>query len=158
MTRATRPGSIQSAVVQVYDSLGGIKNAAVDAGVSMSTLSYGTEVSDDRPGGLGVNYLDRLGRIDPAAARPMADHFSHLAGGVFQPVSAPGETGAEIHRLTAEFSDVLNRHAEAHSGASGNPDDYTPPEAAAQVRELDELIAISLTFRAAMIRKAGGSI
>lgn len=157
MSRRTRPGSIQSVVQRVIAACGGIEAAALEANVSLSTLSYGTEVREDRPGGLGVNHLDRLARIEAAAARELAQHFSVLGGGVFQPVDLGGASGAEINRITAEFSDVLNRHVAAHSEASDDPGDYTPAEAAEQVRELDELIAVSLTFRALMIRKAGGT-
>ena len=89
MTRATRPGSIQSSVRAAYLAVGGLESASEDLGVSVTTLSYGTEVTDLRPGGLGVNYLDRLGRIEPLSAVPLAQHFAHLAGGVFQPVTGP---------------------------------------------------------------------
>ena len=80
MTRMTRPGSIQDAVRQVFGAVGGLENAAADLGVSLSVLSYGTENREDRPGGLGVNYLDRLGRIEPQAAEAVARHFATLAG------------------------------------------------------------------------------
>jgi hypothetical protein len=60
-----------------------------------------------------------------------------------------------INHITQEFSDVLAKHAEAHSNASENPNDYTPREAAAQIKELDELIATSASLRAALMRKAG---
>lgn len=155
MARATRPGSIQAAVRQSIRALGGLECASDDLGVSVSVLSYGTEVSDTRPGGLGVNYLDRLGRIDGLAAVPIAQHFAHLAGGVFQPICPEGATATNINHITQEFSDVLAKHAEAHSNASENPNDYTPHEAAAQIKELDELIATSANLRAALTRKAG---
>lgn len=154
MTRMTRPGSIQDAVRQVFGAVGGLENAAADLGVSLSVLSYGTENREDRPGGLGVNYLDRLGRIEPQAAEAVARHFATLAGGVFQPVDPGGVLAGDVHALTREFSDVLQLHAEAHCKTSLNPADYTPAEARAQVREIDELVIAALRLRAVMDRKA----
>lgn len=157
MTRTARPGSIQSAVRAAYVAVGGIENAAVDLGLAISTLSYGTELNDTRPGGLGVNYLDRLCRIEPAAGVPLAQHFAHLAGGVFQPLTFDGVTAADINEVTREFSDVLTKHAEAHSPGSENPSDYTRAEAAQQVKELDELIAAAARLRGIMLVKAGAA-
>ncbi|ATG49755.1 hypothetical protein CEW89_08520 [Celeribacter ethanolicus] len=153
--RDHRPGSIQSAVHSAYRAVGGLESASVDLGVAVSTLSYGTERSEHRPGGIGVNYLDTLGRISPEAAVPVAEHFAHLAGGVFHPVDLKGVTSADVHRLTREFSDVLAKHAEAHSSTSQNPHDYTAREAQAQLVELDELIEAAVAFRAVLSRKAG---
>lgn len=153
--RSHRPASIQSAVARVYRAVGGLECASADIGVSISVLSYGTEVTDHRPGGLGVNYLDRLGRIEPAAAVPIAQHFSALAGGVFQPVASSGDVAHDVHTLTREFSDVLARHAEAHSAASDNPSDYTPREAQGMITEIDELIAAATQLKAALMPKAG---
>ncbi|KPQ06172.1 MAG: hypothetical protein HLUCCA12_12030 [Rhodobacteraceae bacterium HLUCCA12] len=155
MTRATRPGSIQDAVRQAFTAVGGLENAANDLGVSLSVLSYGTELREDRPGGLGVNYLDRLGRIEGGAAEAVARHFAMLAGGVFQPVDPGGPLAGDVHSLTREFSDVLHLHAEAHSKGSRDPADYTPQEARAQVREIDELVVAALRLRAAMLLKTG---
>jgi hypothetical protein len=156
MTRRTRPGSIQAAVRAAYRAVGGVECASDDLGVSAAALSYGTEITEARPGGLGVNYLDRLGRIEPRAALPVAEHFAALAGGVFQPVDLTGALAADVTHVTREFSDVLARHAEAHAPGSENPNDYTPDEAAEQIRELDELIAVSAVMRAALVRKSGG--
>lgn len=150
MTRAVRPASIQSSIQAAYRAAGGLECVAHDLGVSIATLSYGVELNDARPGGLGANYLDRLGRIVPASARPIADHFCHLAGGVFQPVAFEGQVGLDMARLAKEFSDVLTRHAEAHSALSVDPGGYTPAEAAVQLRELDELIAAAVALRAAV--------
>lgn len=157
MTRATTPGTIQEAVQASYDAYGDQKTIAGDLGIAGSSVSYGTEVQDIRPGGLGVNYLDRLGRIKPAAAEPIAQYFAALAGGVFQPVALKGALAADVHRLTREFSDVLALHAAAHSSASGNPNDYTPFEARKQVREVDELVAVAMQFRAHLLVRAEGS-
>lgn len=155
MTRRTRPGTIQAAVSAAYKHVGGVENVAADLGLSVSTVSYGTELQEGR-GGLGVNYLDRLGRIDPGAAVPIAQHFALLAGGVFQPLNLAGEMAADLALLTREFSDVLAKHAEAHSSASGDPTGYTVEEAAQQVKELDELIAASVRMRASVAAIAAG--
>lgn len=154
--RNHRHGSIQSAVASVFSAVGGLENVSVDLGVSVATLSYGTAMDEARPGGLGVNYLDRLARMHGAAAVPVAEHFAALAGGVFQPVDLKGGTAADVHRLTREFSDVLMKHAEAHSGASENPNDYTVKEARAQLVEMDELIEAAVAFRAVLSRRAEG--
>jgi hypothetical protein len=153
MTRAVRPASIQSAVSAAYRAAGGLECCSADLGVSISTLSYGTEVTDQRPGGLGVNYLDRLGRIEPLAARPLADHFCHLAGGVFMPASYRGALAADMAALTREFSDVMARHAEAHSSGSIDPSGYTPKEAAAQIKELQDVVRVSVNMIAALETK-----
>ncbi len=155
MTRATRPGSIQEVVRAAYRAAGGIESASADLNLSLSVLSYGTEQRDDRPGGLGVNYLDRLGRMEPDAARPIAQHFAQLAGGVFMPLDQTGVTARDINQVTKEFSDVLAQHAAAHSAGSENPDDYTQAEAFVQVQELTELIQAAAAFRTIMIKKAG---
>lgn len=157
MSRRTRPGSIQSAVQQVIVALGGIEASALEAGVSISTLSYGTEQRDDRPGGLGVNHLDRLARIDAAAALPMAQHFATLAGGVFQPIDLSGPSWSDMAGLSREYADVVSVHAAAHSDGSPDPRDYTPAEAAEQIREIDELVSVALRHRASLMIKAEGA-
>lgn len=155
MTRRTRPGSIQAVLQDVYDEVGGIKNAATDIGVSQSTLSFGTELSDERPGGLGLNYADRLCRMHTEAAVPLAQHFATLADGFFQPFTFDGTTADDITAVTREFSDVLAKHAEAHSNASSLPEDYTPQEAEHQIKEIDELMTAAARMRARMVEKAG---
>jgi len=155
--RYTRPGSIQNAVREAYGAVGGLENASIDLGIGVSTLSYGTERSDHRPGGIGVNYLDSLGRIEPSAAEPIARHFATLAGGVFQPVDLDGVTASDVYRIAKEFSDVLTKDAEAHSKSSIDPKGYTAKEAGEQLVELDELIAVAVSFRAALRDKAEGT-
>lgn len=142
---------------EVIQASGGIEAAALEAGVSISTLSYGTEQREDRPGGLGVNYLDRLGRIDAAAALPMAQHFATLAGGVFHPVDLSGPSWSDMAGISKEFADVVTLHAAAHSQGSPDPRDYTPEEAAKQIREIDELVTAALRHRAGLVAKAGGA-
>lgn len=156
MTRATTPGTIQEAVQACYDAYGDQKKIAGDLGIAGSSVSYGTEIQDVRPGGLGVNYLDRLGRVKPEAAAPIAQYFAALAGGVFQPIIEEGALAADVHRITQEFSDVLTLHAQAHSAASCDPSDYTPHEARKQIREIDQLVAVSMQFRASLLLRAEG--
>lgn len=153
--RKARPASIQSAVQSSIRAAGGLEAAANDLGVGVSTLSHGTEISESRPGGLGINYADRLGRVVPEAAVPIAQHFAMLAGGTFQPLVLDGPTASDIHQLTREFSDVLQQHAAAHSSNSATPDDYTPAEAEQQIRELNEVIATASRFRSVLCAKAG---
>ncbi|QOL82799.1 hypothetical protein [Pseudooceanicola spongiae] len=156
--RNVRPASIQSAVQSSMRAGGGLEAVANDLGVGVSTLSHGTELSEQRPGGLGVNYLDRLGRISPKAAVPIAQHFAALGGGVFHPLEVEGRLASDIHQITRDFSDVLQRHGEAHSPSSENPNDYTPKEAMAQVVELDQMVCAAMNFRAALLQKAGVSV
>lgn len=87
--RQARAGSIQSAVQDCYTEVGGIENVSDDLGLAKSTLSYGTEVSEKRPGGLGVNHLDKLARMHKPVAAILADHFARLAGGRFTAYDEP---------------------------------------------------------------------
>nr|WP_321509334.1 hypothetical protein [uncultured Celeribacter sp.] len=148
--RGVRAGSIQSAVRSVFSGIGGLECASVDLGVSVSTLSYGTAVDEARPGGLGVNYLDRLGRMHRAAALPMAQHFSTLAGGFFQPVDLSGMESVAIHDLTAEFAEVLRDHAFAHSEASPDPTGYTEAETRQMIESLSRLSKATARLRAGL--------
>ena len=148
-------GTIQDAVQSSYRASGHTNEEIAELlGVRGSTISYGAEMSEARPGGLGVNYLHRLGRMRPEAAVPIAQHFARLGGGVFQPQTLNGRTAGDVHRLTREFSDVLQCHAAAHSASSASPQDYTAAEAAMQIRELDEMVAVAMAFRAALVSKA----
>lgn len=146
--RGVRPGSIQAAVQRAIKAAGGLECASDDIGVSVSNLSRATACEDDRPGGLGVNHLDRLGRIIPGAAEPLAEHFAHLAGGVYQPIAGGGNIDADIGHLTAEFADVLTVHAEAISERSERGRDYSPAERKRQIKELDELVRVAVRLRA----------
>jgi hypothetical protein len=154
MSRKKVPGTIQAAVSDTYEVFGPLKRIQALLGLPLSSLSYGTEVREDRPGGLGVNYLDRLGQIMPEAAEPIAKYFAALAGGIYQPVDLNGVMSADIHRLTMAFSEVLQRHAAAHSAMSKDPNDYTREEARAQVKEVDDLLAVGASLRAALLSKA----
>lgn len=88
MTRSHKVGSITDVVARAIEATGKAhRDVAEDLGIRASTLSYGMEVSEDRPGGLGIAYLHRLALAEPACAVPVAGHFAMLAGGVFQPVN-----------------------------------------------------------------------
>lgn len=154
--RNVRPGSIQSAVQQSMRAAGGLECVSADIGVSTTNLSRATACEEDRPGGLGINHFDRLGRIVSDSAVPLAVHFAHLAGGIFQPLDLSGPLGMDMSALTAEFADVLALHAEAMSERSENPADYTAAEARRGIKEIDELMAAAARVRAALLAKAEG--
>jgi hypothetical protein len=151
--RNTRPGSIQEVVRASIKAAGGLESASNDLGLSVSSLSRASGTEEDRPGGLGVNYLHTLGRVVPAAAEPIAVHFARLAGGVFQPLPDTGQTLVFINKLVREFSDVLDVHAQAHSDRSENPADFTSDEAARAIKEVDELVQTALVYRAALLER-----
>ncbi len=94
--RNVRPGSVKAAVQALIREAGALEAASNDLGHSGSSLSRASSNDEDRPGGLGVNHLHRLGRILPASAEPMAVHFAGLAGRVFQPVPACGSLTSDL--------------------------------------------------------------
>ncbi|SDF90838.1 hypothetical protein [Alloyangia pacifica] len=105
-------GTIQSAVCAAVEATGKRhQDVAEFLGIRGSTLSYGMEVSETRPGGLGVNYLHRLGADCPAAALPLAQHFAGLAGGVFQSVNV----GGVVTSLYAQCGTVAKECGEAQA-------------------------------------------
>lgn len=154
--RGVRPGSIQSAVQAAIRATGGLECASADIGVSVTNLSRASSCEDDRPGGLGINHLDRLGRIVPASAVPLAEHFAHLAGGVFQPMVHDGSLATDISDLTAEFADVLAVYAVCMSERSKLPHDFTTAEAQATLKEVDDLLRVCARLRGSLLLKAGG--
>jgi len=148
--RNSQPNSIQEAVRSSITAAGGLEVASNDLALSVSSLSRASATDEDRPGGLGVNHLHRLGRINPAAADPIANHFSRLAGGMFIPLPSGGPICSDVHRLTKEFSDVLQSHAEAHSERSADPTDYTPQEAKKAAQETIELMQAAASYLSAL--------
>ncbi|GEM_PF-1937084 len=154
--RSVRPGSIQSAVQMAITAAGGLECVSNDIGVSTANLSRATACDEERPGGLGINHFDRLGRIIPASSVPLAQHFAHLAGGIFLPLNVEGVIGVDMSVLMSEFSDVLLSHSEAMSEASKKPHDYTPGEALDAIKEIDEMLAAGAVVRAALSAKARG--
>jgi hypothetical protein len=141
--RFCEAGSIQDAVKSAYIAAGGVTKVSDYLGVLTSVLSYGTEMREDRPGGLGVNYLDRLGRMNPEAARVLAQHFAALAGGVFRPVEADG--GKSLSDLCAELAKEGGEALAATMRAmqSAKVRDY-----AEALREMDESIEAGSRTRA----------
>lgn len=151
--RNVRPGSIQSAVQSAIRRAGGLEAASEDLGLSVASLSRASSNDEDRPGGLGVNHLHRLGRIASESAEPIAVHFAGLAGGVFQPLSSKGQATLDLSSLMKEFSDVVAHHAKAHSDASENPSEFTRAEASRAVIEVDELVQAALLYKAALLSR-----
>lgn len=157
--RNNRPGSIQAAIQESYTAAGGLENVSRDVGISITTLSYGTKVDEDRPGGLGINYLDRLCRIEPKAAEALARHFAALAGGIYMPLGAgAGPLHGELSELMRDMSEVVAQHGAAHSAASADPGDYTLGEARDQIRWLDRLLSTGARFRGALVQKFPGAL
>ncbi|PCJ75590.1 MAG: hypothetical protein COA53_06525 [Rhodobacteraceae bacterium] len=154
--RRVRPGSIQSSVQASISAAGGLECVSDDIGVSTANLSRATACDDDRPGGLGINHFDRLGRIIPASAVPLAQHFAHLAHGVFIPLATECVVGADMSELMLKFSSVLATHSEAMSERSKLPNDYTPNEARETIKQMDDMMAASAVVRAALSAKARG--
>lgn len=154
--RNARPDSIQDTVRQSITAAGGLEAASSDLGLSVSSLSRASACEDERPGGLGINHLHRMGRIVPEAAVPIASHFARLAGGIFQPFPMRGTNLAGINSLMKEFSDVLDNHVRCHSEVSENPATFTPQEARAQLKEIDELLQAGSAYRAGLVGLARG--
>lgn len=124
--RHVRPGSIQDAVTSAYATAGGLECVANDIGVSTTLLSRAVDANDEqRPGGLGINYLHRLSRIVPEAAAPIAEHFAKLAGGRFVP--SRSEMGAEClvqHGIVVskESGEAISKLLEAAQNPDKRPD------------------------------------
>ena len=136
--RKIKAGTVQETVREAYTAAGGLDCVAADLGLSASILSRAIDASDEhRPGGLGINYLDRLSRIVPQASVPIAEHFSWLAGGAFE--KRPVVASECVHTLMSEFSDVLKFHANAMGENSPKPGKFTPEEAKASLKEVKEL-------------------
>lgn len=94
--RAYRAGTISEAVQNAVEAVPGMKHRDVASflGISGATLSYGTDVPEDRPAGLGVAYLHRLAVAFPEAAAPIAEHFAALAGGTFHSIDSEAQPQA----------------------------------------------------------------
>ena len=148
MTRYTRPGTIQAAVSSCYEAAGGVSKVARLLGLQNSTVSYGTEENEARPGGIGVNYLDRLAEWNGGCAVPIAQYFAALAGGVFQPVETHGVTNLFKHARETiiecgEAQAAMVRAAEQAS--AGNCEQAE--------KEIDDAVNHLLAFKAAMRAK-----
>ncbi len=148
--RPCEAGSIQDAVAAAYEAAGGLRKVSVAIGVTASSLSYGTEIREDRPGGLGVNYLDRLGRMSPAAAREIAQHFAALAGGVFQPLEA------EVSDLGGHCQVVAKEGGEAQAAAIRAALSGSLRDCERALRETDESLEAHANLRAALATRIAG--
>ena len=148
--RNNPPGSVLAAISDAVEAFGGVKKVAEALGLSASNVSRSYSGEEDRPGGMGSKYLDTLARVTPRAADPIADHFARLGGGVYIPLPSGGPICSDVHRLTKEFSDVLQHHAEAHSTRSSDPNDYTPQEARRAAQETLELMQAAASYFSAL--------
>ncbi|WP_353474806.1 hypothetical protein PVT71_14650 [Salipiger sp. H15] len=152
--RPQRYGTIQNVVRDAVDATGrSHQDVAGLLGIRGSTLSYGMEDNEDRPGGLGVNYLHRLGLDCPAAAAPVAQHFSALAGGVYRPV----DLGANVTSLFVQCGDVARECGEAQAAillAEVKASVKTDAEA---LKEIDDAVEAMLRVRAVIAARAGAA-
>ncbi|PWE48458.1 hypothetical protein DEM26_18085 [Thioclava sp. NG1] len=145
--RFCEAGSIQDAVQRAYEAAGGVKKVSDALGILPSTLSYGTEVREDRPGGLGVNYLDRLARMSPASAQHVARHFSAIAGGVFHPIAEGGEDLSSLCAVIAKEGGEAQAAA-IRAAHSASQQDYRKA-----LREIDESIEAQTRARAEILAR-----
>lgn len=132
--RNNRPGSIQATVAEAYEANGGLRATAQDLGLSAATLSHGAEVNEERPGGLGVNHLDRLGRMCPLSAAVLARHFAELAGGTFAPGRGPAASS-----LLSQSGVIAKEAGEAVAALLLAAQGGGPREAEEAVRQLDDV-------------------
>ena len=147
-------GTIQEAVQSSYRASGHTNEEIAELlGVRGSTISYGAEMSEARPGGLGVNYLHRLGRMRPAAAVPIAQHFARLAGGVFQPVEVP----ASVTSLFAHCGTVAKECGEAQAAALRAAEMASADACEAAEREIAEAVEALLRARAMIQERRGAA-
>lgn len=147
-------GTIQQAIQRVYDAVGGgIEGIARKLGTVNSTVSYGTEISEHRPGGLGANYLDRLCQDNAEAALVVAQHFAGYAGAAVQPVHR-GDNVSCLYLLSGEVAKECGDALPAIIRASQNATAGNCDEA---VREIDEAVARLMDARAEILAKRGAA-
>lgn len=145
--RPQRYGTIQNAVCDSVEATGKRhQDVAAFLGIRGSTLSYGMELSETRPGGLGVNYLHRLGVDCPAAAVPLAQHFAGLAGGVFSPVELSGN----VTSIYTQCGDVARECGEAQAAIIRAAEMASHQSVAEAEREIDEAVAALMRARGAI--------
>lgn len=121
MSRNNPKDSIQDVVSRAYRAADGIENVSADLGLAVSTLSEHTEVpKGKRAGGLGINYVDTLARINPASAAVFARHFALLAGGSFTSAQegSPLETVEHLARIAKESAEGVGALARLEHGGS----------------------------------------
>ena len=142
--RATKAGTIQDAVARCYRAAGGVEAVAEHLGLANSTVSYGTEVSENRPGGIGVNYLARLAKLDQRCAVRLAEFFSDQAGGVFEPVL----NEADVVSLYARCGIVAKECGEAQAAIIRAAETMKLGHLEEAEREIDEAIAVLIKAKA----------
>ncbi|WP_353472342.1 hypothetical protein PVT71_13695 [Salipiger sp. H15] len=146
--RPQRYATIQNAVCEAVEATGKRhQDVAAFLGIRGSTLSYGMEDNEDRPGGIGVNYLHRLAMDCPAAAVPLARHFAGLAGGVFQPVVS----ATNVTSLYAHCGEIARECGEAQAAAIRAAEKASSRSIADAEREIDEAVAALLRAKAAIL-------
>lgn len=152
--RPQRYGTIQNAVCSAVEATGKRhQDVAASLGIRGSTLSYGMEDNEDRPGGLGVNYLHRLAMDCPAAAVPLAQHFAGLAGGVFQPV----DVGDNVTSLVSHCGNVAKENGEALAAILRAAEKMSGIVDADVEREIDEAVANLLTAKSILRAQRGAA-
>lgn len=135
MTRRTRPGSIQSALQEAYRAAGGVEAVAADLGLSLSSVSYGTEQREDRPGGLGLNHVDRLARMHPEVAAVLARHFAGLAGGMFAEIAVRGAQLSTLQHARALVREAAEGSAALMALVDG---EAAPDEVRQELMDIEE--------------------
>lgn len=147
-------GTVQDAVQRSYEASGLTSDRIARLlGTVNSTISYGTEISEHRPGGIGVNYLDRLAQIYPAVALPLAQHFASLAGAVVQPV-ATAENVACLYSLSGT---VAKECGEAQAATIAAAQSVNARDCDKAVREIDEAVEALLRAKAEILAKRGAA-
>lgn len=146
--RNSRTGSVQAAVRDTYAAYGGLEAIKEAIGVSVATLSYGTEINEHRPGGIGINYLDQISRMEPACAAVLAHHFASLAGGVFQPVDETYDACLASHTAT-----VASESGQAVAAALGALGSKCPQAIDRALEEADDLVEAGVGLRARLTAK-----
>ncbi|TMV11922.1 hypothetical protein [Arenibacterium halophilum] len=149
--RATKVGTIQDAVARCYRAVGGVEAVAEQLGLANSTVSYGTEVNEARPGGIGVNYLVRLALHDSRCAVPLAEFFADHAGGVFEPVLSQ----ADVISLYARCGLVAKECGEAQAAIIRAAETLKAGHLDEAEREIDEAIAVLVKAKADVRQKRG---
>lgn len=151
--RKVRPGSVHEVMQQVIKEGGGLEAVGAEISLSVSNLSRAVGDPDTRPGGLGVSYLDTLGRIVPETAAPVAKHFASLAGGSFQPFPKGNNAPVGFHNVAKEFGDVATAYGIAHSQESLDSTRLTKEEAIKLREEVRELVQAGALFLASLDQK-----
>lgn len=146
--RLVRAGSVHEVMQKVVKLGGGLEAVGAQISLSPSTISRAVGEAETRPGGLGIAYLDTLGRIVPEAAEPIAHHFASLAGGTFQTFPTGRNAPVAFHNVAKEFGDVAAAYGAAHSQESIDPSRITREEAVKLREETRELMQVGALFLA----------